>query len=335
MPPCDHRWAPLLPCTPCSKINWNPGLSLYAKDSSTLVDAAPLSRSDQAAAAVAPQQQHLAPGDGQPAAASAGGLSAGAIAGIVVASVIVAAAAAAATLVVRQRRRRRRGAGVAAGLRLSVVAKRTASGADQLPPEVAVVSPSGGTLTTPRQRASPPRSALSPVGVAEVETDATRSSLDSNAPSGLQLLAGGPSSSQQQLGGSSGSIPAVGGQGGVAAPDAAAAAAAADDWVPGGAAAPAHGSGSGPDAAAAAGAEGTAAEGVAALAWAAELLAGQAPGWQQALVSESDITFMTAPDGRRISLGAGASGHVCVGWGGWCALLLFCGVTGRTMHVCG
>ncbi|KAI7835611.1 hypothetical protein COHA_010488, partial [Chlorella ohadii] len=302
--PFDPRRA--LPHSGFGNVNWNPGLSLYVKDSLPLPDATPLPRPDQPAAgpSAQQQQQQQVPGSDPPSTASAGGgLGAGVIAGITVGATAAAAvAAAAAALLVRRRRRRRRSE--APGLRLPDAVKRTASGADHLPPVVAVVSPTNATLTTPRQRSNPPHSALVPlvpIAAADVAADAQRSSLDSDTPSGTQLLGSAPSSSREQRsgggGGGGGTVQDSAGRGGSHVPSNTLAAAGSP-----------HSSGSSSDAAAASAA--APAEGVAALAWAAELLAGQAPGWQEALVSEADIQFMTAPDGRRISLGAGASGHV-------------------------
>ena len=154
--------------------------------------------------------------------------------------------------------------------------------------ELAVVSPTAAALSTPRQRGSPPRGALPAEAAAVAAAPALRvtpgSSLDSDAAqSGTALLG----SSQPQLAGWSveapaeeGSTEARGGQ-----------AAAAGGQPPAGPAA-------------------TRPEGVAALAWASEQLAGHVPGWQEVLVSEADIKFLTAPDGRRITLGAGATGQV-------------------------
>ena len=293
--------------TGCSNVNWNPGLSLYVKDSLPLPDAGPLPSPGQSTADPSTQQQQQQqqqPGSDPASSASAGsGLGAGAIAGIAMAAAVAAlVAAAAALLVLRQRRRRR---SEAPGLRLPVSVKRTASGADHLPPVVAVVSPTNATLNTPRQRSNPPHSALVPlvpIAAADVAAVAQRSSLDSDTPSGTQLLGSAPSSSRERpsgAGGSggSGAVQDVAEQGGRQVPSSTLAAAGSP-----------HSSSGSSDAAAASAA--APAEGVAALAWAAELLAGQAPGWQEALVSEADIQFMTAPDGRRISLGAGASGHV-------------------------
>ncbi|PRW33326.1 serine threonine- kinase receptor R831 [Chlorella sorokiniana] len=95
-----------------SKVNWNPGLSLYVKEGSPLADAAPLPRPGPlVAAASSPQQQQqqqqVPSSDPLAAASASSDLSPGLIAGIAVPAVLAAAVTLAAALLVCRRRRRR------------------------------------------------------------------------------------------------------------------------------------------------------------------------------------------------------------------------------------
>jgi len=271
-------------------------------------DAAPLppgSLPDPAATTEQQQQQ-------QQAGTGSSGLSTGAIAGIAAGCAVALLAGAAVLLGVRRHRRQQQ--------RLEMQAKRAASGIDGVDFElgVAMASPAGGTLTTPRQRGSPPRAVLSVTAVSVLGTAAatdggddddrtaggstqqlagfsSRSSRQQLVGSGSrQRLAGNSNSAEQLPGGSFGSRQPLVGLGRPSSSD------------PG---VHQQSSTTAGGAATAAGAAG-AATGVQALDWAADLLAESSPQWRDAVVDEAEIEYLLGPDGRTISLGAGAYGHV-------------------------
>ena len=256
---------PFLPSTtPRSRINWNPGLSLYVADSVDLPPAAPLPAS---AFAASPSSQQAAAAGGGGGSGVSGGVVAGLAAGLAAGAVLLVALIAAAF--VRRRRRRQPGSP-----QRMAAAERSASG-DEAPSAVELsvpLSPPPAALSMPRLRGS---------------------------PRGLLTAADGPASFADGTGGSI-SISSS----------------------------PVRGSSAPAASAAADGASATAA--AAPLAWAEGLLAQHAPGWREALVAESDLTFVLGPDGRPVSLGAGAYGQVCVqsagqGWA-WmpCSIRLCC-----------
>ncbi|KAL4458216.1 hypothetical protein ABPG75_013081 [Micractinium tetrahymenae] len=283
------------------RINWNPGLSLFVQERVALPDAAPL---PVAQGSQSPAPPATATASDSAADAAAGGLSSGTIAGIAVGAAVAGVLATGGFALWRRRRRRQ----AASGLVLSATAKRAMSGVDSAAVELAVIGSPAGTLTTPRQRGSPPRSAFG----AALVSGASRGSSSgdcrmagqgqhsdgislSAAPSALPLLLGNHSGSsilqtsmQQPSAGSRSS----GKAGSTAARTGQASTEARTEM------------------AAELAAEMAAEEAVLPPTVAAQLLAELSPEWGEALVSEGDVHFLTGPDGRPITLGAGGFGQV-------------------------
>ncbi|KAL4458215.1 hypothetical protein ABPG75_013080 [Micractinium tetrahymenae] len=265
------------------RINWNPGLSLFIQEDVPLPAGAALPQ-PSAGSPAHPAEAAASEPAAEAGTAAAGDLGPGSIAGIAVGLAAAGMLSAAGGALWRRRRR------AAAGLRLPPALARAASGIDSATLEVAVLGLPAATLTTPRQRVSPPHRGLSPVVLPAV--GAGNSSHDKAARQHLaavsdaSIASAGPkasSSSSTLLISSQRAPAAAAGRGGEEAAAAAAAAAAEE-------------------------AEAGARPGM--LSGAARLLAELSPEWGEALVSEGDVRFLLGPDGRPIILGAGGFGQV-------------------------